>query len=167
MKKVIVVLCVLSLVLCGCRKKEETEVNSDTSRIEGTKVGMKDISDFYYTYENINYNAFYQRYRFYTEEGKHFFFHETRERKDDYGPCEKADATKKGEFELNDEQWSAFYGLIKDGKANKRNDLAEDGDSGPWMFIYSEKLVKEGYEYHFASYDARCRFEDFCASLAG
>ncbi len=46
--------------------------------IEGTKAGIDDISDFYCTYENINYNAFYQRYCFFTYDGKHFFFHETR-----------------------------------------------------------------------------------------
>ncbi len=165
MKKTMTILFVLCIILWGCEKKGENKM-SGNSVIEGTKVGIDDISDFYYTYENINYNAFYQRYRFFIKDGKYMFFHETRERKNDYGPCEEEDAIRKGEFELNEKQWSDFYDLIKEGKANKRNESVEDGDSGPWMFIYSDKLVKEGYEYHFASYDARCKFEDFCASLA-
>ena len=141
-------------------------MSDETSVIEGTKVSIDGIDDFYYTYENINYNAFYQRYRFFTDNGKYMFFHETRERKDDYGPADESDTTKKGEFELTKQQWSDFYDLIREGRANERNEIVEDGDSGPWMYIYSKKLVEEGYEYHFASYDARLKFEDFCASLA-
>ena len=72
------------------------------ARVVGEDIQIGDITEFYYTYENINYNAFYQRYRFYTEDGKHLFFHETRERKDDYGPATEKDTTLTGTAELTD-----------------------------------------------------------------
>ena len=75
------VLCIL-LPLCGCGKND-----TDTSGvITDMKIPAKDVTEFYYTCENINYGAFYRRYRLYTENGKYFFSHETRERPEDYGP---------------------------------------------------------------------------------
>ena len=68
------------VLLCGCSKNEDL-----TDTITNKRIPIEDITDFYYTYENINYNAFYQRYRFYVEDDKLMFFHETRERPNDYG----------------------------------------------------------------------------------
>ena len=98
---------VLSVILIGCGTGENTEKMTLFSKeyIVGTDIAMDDIADFYYTEENINYDAYYQRYRFYVEDGKHLFFNETRERKDDYGPCTEEDTTQKGTIELTDDQW--------------------------------------------------------------
>ena len=108
---------VLSVILIGCGTGENTEKMTLFSKeyIVGTDIAMDDIADFYYTEENINYDAYYQRYRFYVEDGKHLFFNETRERKDDYGPCTEEDTTQKGTIELTDDQWMKFCELINGG----------------------------------------------------
>lgn len=108
------VLCIL-LPLCGCGKND-----TDTSGvITDMKIPAKDVTEFYYTYENINYGAFYRRYRLYTENGKYFFFHETRERPEDYGPATEEDVTASGTTELSPEEWAEFLALLKDGKVTK------------------------------------------------
>ena len=73
------------VMLTGCGEQKVTVENTVSGKqmIVGTDIGLDEITDFYYTEENINYDAYYQRYRFYVEDGKHLFFHETRERKDD------------------------------------------------------------------------------------
>ena len=45
----------------------------------GAEIGAGDITDFYYTVDASTYPPHYQRWRFYTEDGKRFFYHETRE----------------------------------------------------------------------------------------
>ena len=147
------------LMLCGCTKlKNELRIGTDTKE--------EDIRDFYYTFENINYNASYQRYRFYTEDGKHMFFHETRERKDDYGPATEKDTTAKGSGELSEEEWKQFVSLVNGGTAEKRKDDASAGSRGPWMYIYLNNDVEEGRKYLFPSLDERKQFETFCEALA-
>ncbi len=136
------------------------------ARVVGEDIQIGDITEFYYTYENINYNAFYQRYRFYTEDGKHMFFHETRERKDDYGPATEEDTTLTGTAELTDEQWSEFFRAVSGGEVRKRTDSAESGSRGPWMYIYWNGDQSKYQKYSFPSYAEQKAFEEFCASLA-
>ena len=111
-------------MLAGCTAKEEAEGMSLFSgeMIVGTDIALEDITDFYFTKENINYNACYQRYRFYVEDGKHLFFHETRERKDDYGPCTEEDTVQIGTIELSDDQWAEFTALVQGGTVTERKD---------------------------------------------
>ena len=45
----------------------------------GTDVAKADITDFYYTVDASTYPPHYQRYRFYVEDGKKWFFHESRQ----------------------------------------------------------------------------------------
>ena len=88
-----------------------------------------------------NYDAYYQRYRFYVEDGQHFFFNETRERKDDYGPCTEKDTTQKRTIKLTDDQWMQFCNLVNGGTVKARE---ESEDSGAykrrfrrgWKYIY-------------------------------
>ena len=131
----------------------------------GGNIPADDITDFYYTVSNINYDAFYQRYRFYTDDGKHLFFHETRERKDDYGPATEEDTTMIGIIELSDEQWAEFYKNICTGIVKAREETADAGGSGPWMYLYWNGDKSKYQEYYFASYDARLKFVEFCVSL--
>ena len=133
--------------------------------VVGTDISAEDITDFYYTYENINYNAFYQRYRFYTEDGKHLFFHETRERKDDYGPATDKDTTMIGTFELTDEEWAAFFDFLKGGKVINRVESAESGDRGPWLYLYWKGDPSEYQQFSFESAGTVLAFEEFCATL--
>ena len=154
-------LCVLTgLLLTGCGSPRGKALTV------GADIAAGDVTEFYYTYENINYNASYQRYRFYVGEGGNMFFHETRERHDDYGPTTEKDTTLTGDFELTDGEWSEFFELIKDGTVRKRDESFVDGDSGPWTFIYWKGDKSEYQEYSFPSPERRREFERFCAGLA-
>lgn len=132
--------------------------------VEGS-IPAESITDFYYTVSNINYDAFYQRYRFFTEDGKHLFFHETRERKDDYGPATEDDTTAIGTVELTNGQWSEFYDHICNGTVKAREETADAGGSGPWMYLYWNGDKSKYQEYYFASSGAQLKFVDFCVSL--
>ena len=155
----------------GTREDYEAMTANPFALMSDIKVGRDvltdDISEFYYTYENINYDAFYQRYRFYIEDGKHMFFHETRERPGEYGPADENDTTSIGTIELSDEQWSEFYDLVCGGVITGREDSAESGDSGPWLYLYWNGDKSEYQVFEFESYSKEIEFEQFCQQLAG
>ncbi len=157
----------LGLLMAGCESGKEQETVSilRSDKIVGKDILIEDITDFYYTEENINFDAFYQRYRFYAEDGKYYFFHETRERKNDYGWCTEEDTTLIGTLVLSEEQWSAFYEIIKDGIVEKRKDSADAGGSGPWYYLYWKNDKSKYQEYSFASYENEKKFEEYCISL--
>ena len=169
MKKSIAIIIGLlfAFLVTGCRVAKEPEEMSLFSgeKIVGKDIGIDDITDFYYTVENINYDAYYQRYRFYAEDGKHMFFHETRERKDDYGPCTEDDATLKGTIELTDDQWTGFFDLINGGTVKAREESADAGDDGPWLFLYWTNDKDKYQQFSFDSYGTQKEFVDFCLSL--
>ena len=162
-------LCALAcMAFCGCNPGEDSDVKLFKKEFTvGKDIERHNILDFYYTYENINYDAFYQRYRIYkSKDGQHFFFHETRERKNDYGPTTPADTTKSETIEMTDEQWNKFYELVCDGTVRERVETADSGDSGPWYYLYWEKDKEKYREYTFPSYAAEKAFIAFCESLA-
>lgn len=154
-----IMLCCLAL-LCACGKSPEETV---TDR----KIAAGDITEFYYTRSNINFNAFYQRYRFYVEDGRRLFYHETREKPGEYGPATEDDITASGTVELSDEEWNEFLAFLKDGRVSARTDSAESGGSGPWMFIYWKKDKGKFQVFDFPSASEKLEFEEFCAELAG
>ncbi len=153
-----IMLCCLAL-LCACGKDPEETV---TDR----KIAVDDITEFYYTRENINFDAFYQRYRFYREDGRYLFYHETRERPGEYGPATEEDITASGTVELSEEEWKEFLSFLKDGRVSARTDSASSGDSGPWMFIYWKNDKGKYQVFDFSSLEERGGFEEFCAGLA-
>ena len=135
--------------------------------ISGISISFGDITDFYYTYDWVGYNATYQRYRFYTEDGQYLFYHETRKIDDDYGWASEADVTASGTLSLSVYEWSDFLDYLTNGSATEPEDSVEDGDSGPWMYLsYRSGDIIERKEYHFVSADRRLSFEEFCRSLA-
>ena len=149
-----------SALLFGCGQKGSEDTITDRN------IPIGDVTDFTYTYENINFNAFYQRYRFYTEDGKYLFYHETRERPHQYGPATEADIAASGTLELTVEEWASAMKLLKDGKVSKREDSAESGSSGPWTFIYWKNDKSRYQKLQFASYEGREAFETHCSALA-
>lgn len=165
-------LLIIGILLCtmltGCGSGEDTEVMTlpGKTRTVGTDIDVNDITDFYYTEENINYDAYYQRYRFYVEDGRHMFFHETRERRNDYGPCTEEDTTLTGTIELTDDQWGTFTGLVSGGMVRAREESADSGSSGPWLYLYWTGDKGKYQMFSFASYENEKKFEDFCLSLA-
>ena len=135
--------------------------------ILGEDIPLEDVTEFYYTYYNINFNASYQRYRFYTEDGQHFFFHETRERPNGHGPLTEEDTTAIGTVQLSDEQWDRFLDTVSGGTVRKREESNEAGDDGPWMYVYWNGDRSLYQEYSYASRDARDAFIAYCEELAG
>ena len=159
---------ILGIMLTACGAEEDTGKVSLFSKemTVGTDIAFDDITDFYWTEENINFNAYYQRYRIYVEDGKHLFFHETRERKDDYGPCTEEDITQSGTIELSEDQWSQFCELVYGGTVRAREESVDDGGKGPWLFMYWRNDKSKYQQFSFESYGTEARFEEFCLSLA-
>ncbi|HAE16677.1 MAG TPA: hypothetical protein DCG51_09030 [Erysipelotrichaceae bacterium] len=157
MKKKAIMISVLSAVLLSACKSRY---------IVGKDIRIDDLTEFYYTRSNINFNASYQRYHFFAEEGKHMFFHETRKRENQYGPTTEKDTVLTGTFELTDEEWTAFFDLLKDGTVIKRTEHTDAGGSGPWMYLYWKNDRSKIQEYEFASYEMQLSFESFCEDLA-
>ena|GEM_PF-608746 len=170
MKKLgmIIIAIMLAVVMAGCGAQEEPADMSlfNSGKTVGKDIAVEDITDFYYTVENINYDAYYQRYRFYIEDGKHIFFHETRERPDDYGPCTEEDTTLTGIMELTDEQWAQFTDLVSGGTVKARSDSAESGDTGPWLYLYWTGDKGKIQQFTFESYGKETELEEYCESLA-
>ena len=168
-KRILIILSVLLLGLlmagCGSGKEQETVALFSGGKTVGKDILKEDITDFYFTEQNINFDAFYQRYRFYAEDGKYYFFHETRERKNDYGWCTEDDTTLIGTLELTDAQWSAFYDIVSGGTVTARKESADAGGSGPWYYLYWKNDRSKYQEYSFASYENEKKFEEYCISL--
>ncbi len=137
---------------------------SSDSKTVGTGILFDDIIDFYYTYDASTAPPHYQRYRFYAEDGKHYFYHETRE--GGGWPQTEADITCSGTVELTVEQWSVFCDLLNGGTARKREESLDDGNAGPWLFIYWRGGEEEGREFAFEPAGTVLAFEEFCVSLA-
>ena len=154
--------------MAGCGGKEGPADVSlwNSGKTVGKDIQTVDITDFYYTVENINYDAYYQRYRFYVEDGRHLFFHETRERKNDYGPCTEEDTTLTGIVELTDEQWTKFTDLVTGGTVKARGDSADSGGTGPWLYLYWTNDKGKYQQFSFDSYETQAKFEEYCLSLA-
>lgn len=170
MKKTMMpLLCILlGIILISCGKTGQgTDPAVPAANEDQTGPKEENFTDFYYTAENINYNAFYQRYRVYEEDGKHMFFHETRQVEDDYGPATEKDTTRKGSFELTEEEWKKFLDFLERGSASSREEDPVDGDSGPWLYLYLKDGDPEGYVFSFSSYGDLKEFEDWCALLSG
>lgn len=93
------------------------------------------------------------------------FFHETIERKDDYGPCTEDDTTLIGTIELTEEQWSDFADLVNGGTVKEREDSADSGGTGPWLYLYWTNDKGKYQQFSFDSYGTQAKFEEYCLSL--
>ena len=163
-------LCVISvLLLTGCTGNGGADVKfpgfGGSEKKVGQDIQKEDVKEFFHTYENINYGAYYQRHHFYTEDGAYYCAYEYRERENEYGPCTEADVTAEDVVLLTDEQWQQFWDCIKDGTVKKRGSSAESGSSGPWSYLYWSNDKGSIQEYSFASPEKMVAFENFCKSL--
>ena len=131
--------------------------------VAGIDIPLDSVTDFYDTYDAPIDPPVWRRYRFYVEDGRRFFYHEIRE--SDHWPQTEADITASGTVELTEAQWAAFCDLLRGGTAYARTELLDDGDAGPWRFIYWTGGEAEGREFSFASVEKALAFEDFCVGL--
>ena len=163
MKRFRLFLCAcLILLSIGSANRAIARASTDDKTV-GTDVRFEDITDFYYTCDASTDPPHYQRYRFYTQDGKHYFYHETRE--GGGWPQTEADITRSGSVELTDVQWSAFCELLNGGTASRREEHLESGDAGPWLYIYWQGGEEEGREFSFEEAGTVLAFEEFCAAI--
>ncbi|MBQ8919466.1 MAG: hypothetical protein IJ056_05115 [Acidaminococcaceae bacterium] len=131
--------------------------------IVGKDIAMQDITEFYYTYDASTFPPRFQRYRFSVKDGKHLFYHEKREGKT--WPLREKHITVSGTKELSDEEWAKFFACVKDGIVEKRKEHLEDGDAGPWLFLYWKGDRGKYQEFSFVHLGARKEFEELCVTL--
>ena len=167
----ILLVCVAMMIIAaGCSsagtlpKPKLPAIDKDKYTV-GEDINDDVINEFYYTIENINLDAYYLRYKFYVEDGKHIFFFEERERPGDYGPTTEEDKIAGTKFELTDKEWEEFFKTITGGTVQKRDDDPEDGGKGPWTYLYWTGDEDKYQEYSFISASNRKEFEELCESL--
>lgn len=129
----------------------------------GSGIALADITEFYYTYSSSTNPPEYQRYRFYTAEGRHLFYHEKRE--GDHWPLREADITVSGTLELSEQDWARFFESLKGGEVRQRRESTDSGSAGPWLFLYWKGDRSKYQEYSFPSLKARTDFEELCVRL--
>lgn len=151
----------LAILMTGCAEMGKRE------KLVGKDISSDQITEFVYTYENINYDASFLRYRFTAAAGTYRFSYEKRERPGEYGPATEQDVTAKGERALSPEDWSQFVSLLSGGVVTKRADSADSGGSGPWTYLYWQGDKDVYQQYAFPSLAARTALEAHCARLAG
>ena len=139
-------------------------INTWTGEIEkeeGMDPMFDGFTDFYYTYDASTAPPYYQRCRFYEEDGEFFFYHETRE--GGGWPQTEKDITASGTIKMTEEDKKTFFSYLEGGAIKEPEINDGDGDAGPWTYIYRGKGQEE---YAFPSYAARLAFEEYCEGLS-
>lgn len=126
---------------------------------------LEEITDFYYTAANTENSSGYLRYRFYVKDGSYFFSFDKRDANGNYAAAEGESGSGAGNVSLDTEERLAFFKLIQNGNVKARDESSENGGSGPWMYLYTEKYP-DGLVFHFASATEQTAFEAYCAELA-
>lgn len=132
-------------------------------RTVGGNIATEDITQFYYTLSSSTCPPHWQRYHFYTENGKYFFYHETRA--GHAWPLTEENITRFGTVELSPEQWNTFVDCVKGGSVTRRTSDAESGDPGPWLYLYWTGDRGKIQQFAFASPEAQLSFESLCTML--
>lgn len=154
----LLIITVVCMVFCcvGC-------ANAMRTQIVGKRITQDNFKDFYYTYQTTVNPPDFQRYRFYKEDGKTYFYHEKRE--GDSVFLTEEDITVSGTRELTGEEWNTFWKLIDGGGVIKRKEYTTSGGSGPWLFLYWDGDKDVCQEFSFKEYDNLYEFEAFCERL--
>ena len=158
----------IAALLCGCGAEGGEGVFSflKAEKEVGADIPPADVTEFIYTYENINFNAEYRRYRFYVEDGKYMFFFETRQRENEYGPTTPDDVTSTGTVNADPETWARMLDSLRGGTVTKRSESTETGGAGPWTYLYWKNDKNKYQQFEFRDLSARTAFEALCVSLA-
>lgn len=169
-KKKINVLFVTAIAAClalGCMGCSDVGVISIFSgmgvKVVGKKITEDKFKDFYYTYSTTVNPPEFQRYRFYKEDGKNFFYHEKREGNNVF--LTEEDITVSGTKELSEDEWETFWNLIDGGSVRKRRENANAGNGGPWLYLYWDGDKDVCQEFTFKEYETVYDFEAFCEEL--
>ena len=141
----------------------ESSATEEALKMTQADIYLEEITDFYYTAANAENNSGYLRYRFYVKDGSYFFSFDKRDANGNYAAAEGESGA--GNVSLGTEERLAFFKLIQNGNIKARDESSENGGSGPWMYLYTEKYP-DGLVFHFASATEQTAFEAYCAELA-
>ena len=141
----------------------ESSAAEEALKMTQADIYLEEITDFYYTAANAENNSGYLRYRFYVKDGSYFFSFDKRDANGNYAAAEGENGA--GNVSLGTEERLAFFKLIQNGNVKARDESSENGGSGPWMYLYTEKYP-DGLVFHFASATEQTAFEEYCAELA-
>ena len=143
----------------------ESSAAEEALKMTQADIYLEEITDFYYTAANAESNSGYLRYRFYVKDGSYFFSFDKRDANGNYAAAEGESGSGNGNVSLGTEERLAFFKLIQTGSIKARDESSENGGSGPWMYLYTEKYP-DGLVFHFASATEQTAFEEYCAELA-
>jgi len=143
----------------------ESSVAEEALKMTQADIYLEEITDFYYTAANAENSSGYLRYRFYMKDGSYFFSFDKRDANGNYAAAEGESGSGAGNVSLGTEERLAFFKLIQNGNVKARDESSENGGSGPWMYLYTEKYP-DGLVFHFASATEQTAFEAYCAELA-
>ena len=143
----------------------ESSATEEALKMTQADIYLEEITDFYYTAANTENNSGYLRYRFYVKDGSYFFSFDKRDANGNYAAAEGESGSGAGNVSLDTEERLAFFKLIQNGNVKARDESSENGGSGPWMYLYTEKYP-DGLVFHFASATEQTAFEAYCAELA-
>ena len=143
----------------------ESSAAEEALKMTQADIYLEEITDFYYTAANTENNSGYLRYRFYVKDGSYFFSFDKRDANGNYAAAEGESGSGNGNVSLGTEERLAFFKLIQTGSIKARDESSENGGSGPWMYLYTEKYP-DGLVFHFASATEQTAFEEYCAELA-
>ena len=143
----------------------ESSAAEEALKMTQADIYLEEITDFYYTAANTENSSGYLRYRFYVKDGSYFFSFDKRDANGNYAAAEGESGSGAGNVSLGTEERLAFFKLIQTGSIKARDDSSENGGSGPWMYLYTEKYP-DGLVFHFASATEQTAFEAYCAELA-
>jgi lipoprotein len=143
----------------------ESSAAEEALKMTQADIYLEEITDFYYTAANTENSSGYLRYRFYVKDGSYFFSFDKRDANGNYAATEGESGSGAGNVSLGTEERLAFFKLIQNGNVKARDESSENGGSGPWMYLYTEKYP-DGLVFHFASATEQTAFEEYCAELA-
>lgn len=143
----------------------ESSAAGEALKMTQADIYLEEITDFYYTAANTENSSGYLRYRFYVKDGSYFFSFDKRDANGNYTSTEGESGSGAGNVSLGTEERLAFFKLIQTGNVKARDESSENGGSGPWMYLYTEKYP-DGLVFHFASASEQTAFEAYCAELA-
>lgn len=143
----------------------ESSAAEEALKMTQADIYLEEITDFYYTAANTENSSGYLRYRFYVKDGSYLFSFDKRDANGNYAATEGESGSGAGNVSLGTEERLAFFKLIQNGNVKARDESSENGGSGPWMYLYTEKYP-DGLVFHFASATEQTAFEAYCAELA-
>lgn len=143
----------------------EISAAEEALKMTQADIYLEEITDFYYTAANAENSSGYLCYRFYVKDGSYLFSFDKRDANGNYAAAEGESGSGAGNVSLDTEERLAFFKLIQNGNVKARDESSENGGSGPWMYLYTEKYP-DGLVFHFASATEQTAFEAYCAELA-